>query len=120
MKARALVGLWNAPSEKRYKSFLNTVTDKEYVWLINSSDGYKVFDMDGWYNIMVWPEKEFCEPFVREGEYIDYLEIHQFLEKCNLLDKKYRFMVFPTDVNAFIVSREQLCIDLISHLEQIE
>lgn len=117
---KAFNGLIKASPEKRYKNFLNTVADLEEVWLLYSEDGYVTIDFDGFIHILLWPQKEFCECFMSENEKPLSIETHEFLEKCKDLDSTIRFMVFPTDINSYVVTAKQLYSDITEHLEEIE
>ena len=117
---KALNGLIKASPEKRYKSFLNTITDLEEVWLLISKEGYALIELDGLMHVLVWPRKEFCEFLLSEGEKPISIEIHDFLNKCRSLDKTLRFMVFPTETDSYVVTAERLCEDIQAHLEEIE
>ena len=113
-------GLQNAPAEKRYKSFLNTVVDQESVWLLQAEDGYATFDVDGTIHLLVWPEQEFCDFIKEEGELPVAIEVHDFLEKCKAIDQSIKFMVFPTEKDSFVVTADQLCFDIEEHLAEVE
>lgn len=120
MKDKKRNGLQNASPEKRYKSFLNTVADQETVWLLHSNEGYATYDIDGVVYVLIWPEKEYCEFMLEKNEVPVSMEIHSFLDNCRLLDSTISFMVFPTEKDSFVVSREQLCVDIEEHLSEIE
>lgn len=123
LNSKAFEGIWNSDPEKRYHNFLNTVADLEEVWLSESNDGCTTFDIDDKIHIMVWPKKEFCERFISqisENERAFSMEIHEFIEECESLDGSYSFMVFPTDKDSYIVSKDQLIEDIIAHLEELE
>ncbi len=47
------------------------------------------------------------------------IEIHKFLEKCKTLDKSIRFMVFPTDVDTYVVTADRLREDIQEHLDEL-
>ena len=117
---KAFEGLWKASAEKRYKSFLNTVADSEKVWLLVSECGFATYDDKGYIHILVWPQKEYCLKFASPSEFPVDIEIHDFLERCKTLDDRTRFMVFPTFENTYVVSPEQLRLDIINQLERIE
>ena len=117
---KAMEGLMNAPAEKRYNSFLNTVTDREEAWFLESPDGFATMEADGYIHILTWPLKEFCIPFLSEGEEPVAMEIHELVEQLETLEEDMRFMVFPTQKDAFVVTPQQLREDLTEYLEQIE
>ena len=120
LNKKAIDGLTKASPEKRYRSFLNTVTDLEAVWLLLSEDGYATFDADGFTHVLVWPREEFCRFPLSENDKPVSIEIHKFLEKCKTLDKSIRFMVFPTDVDTYVVTADQLREDIQEHLDELE
>jgi len=43
MNEKQFRGLMQSTPEKRYKSFLTTVADREEVWLLSSKEGYATF-----------------------------------------------------------------------------
>lgn len=117
---KAIKSLMQASPEKRYKNFLNTVTDLEEVWLLSSEDGYTTFDLDGFIHLLLWPRKEFCEQFISDGEIPISMEIHEFLNNCENLDPSVRFMVFPNQSDSYVITAESLCADIQEHLDEIE
>ena len=50
------------------------------------------------------------------------MDIHEFCERCEEMmnEENIRFMVFPTDKDAWIVSTEGLLNDLTEELERVE
>lgn len=116
---KAIEGLLKADPQKRYRSFLDTVTDREEVWLLSSEEGEATVELDGVLHVLVWPRKEFCELMMSSDQPVP-IEIHEFLEQCNSLDDSVRFMVFPTNENSYIVTAEQLCTDIQAHLDELE
>ncbi len=117
---KAKRGLENASPEKRYKSFLNMVVDSEEVWLLNSEDGYAVYEIDGTEHLMIWPHKEFCMDFMENGEQPEAIEIHEFLDNCYGEDSPTHFMVFPTRADCYVVTTEKLCEDIEEYLDEVE
>ena len=113
-------GLQNAPAEKRYKSFLNTVADQETVWLLQAENGYATFDLDDTIHLLVWPSQEFCEFLMEDDEIPVAIEVHEFLELCKSLTYSIKFMVFPTEKDSFVVTVDQLCFDIEEHLAEVE
>lgn len=120
LKKEMINGLRKASPEKRYKSFLNTVADSGNVWLLASEEGYATIDVEGYIYVMVWPHREFCEFMQSEDEKPVSMEVHNFLENCSKLNASVRFIVFPTEANAYMVSAEQLCADIQDHLDEVE
>ena len=105
-------GIRNASPVKRYKNFINTVADREKVWLLQNDEGEATLDINDVIYILVWPRKEFCEPFASEDEKIISLEVHDFLKKCSVLEDYVQFMVFPTEKDVYSVSAKQLSEDI--------
>lgn len=117
LSEKAIKGLISATPEKRYKSFLNTVTDTETVWVGSPKSQDYTTGEDGFSYIPLWPQQEFVISYV-ETHYP--IEIHDFVEKCIELDDTTRFSVFPTENNTYIVTAKKLCQDIIKHLEELE
>ncbi len=113
--------LWNATAEKRYKHFITYTADCESIWLLANEDGFTTIDVDGYIHLLVWSSKEFAEAFSKKDTPVE-MEIHEFCKHCEdiMNEKNFRFMVFPTDKDAWIVSTEDLLHDLTEELEQIE
>lgn len=120
LNPKAIEGLIKSSPEKRYRNFLNTVTDLEEVWLLCSEEGYATYDMDGIIHVLIWPRKEFCECFRSIDEKVVSIEIHDFLKYCKEIDNNIHFMVFPTNNDTYIVTLDQLYVDIMEHLDEIE
>ena len=120
LKDKALKGIQKAPPEKRYKSFLNTVTDLEQVWFLNSEDGYVTYEINGTVYLLIWPRKEFCSCFIEADELPEAMDIHEFLLNCHGPDAPTHFMVFPTSIDCYIVTTEELCADIENYLSEVE
>ena len=120
LNSKAMVGLIKATPEKRYKSFLNTVTDLEEVWLLSSQTGQTTLTVDDFIHVLIWPREEFCKSMISDGQKPISIEIHHFLEECKALDDSIRFMVFPTNENSYVVTAKQLCLDIQEHLDELE
>lgn len=120
LNSKAMNGLLNAPPDKRYKSFLNTVADLQEVWLLSSQDGEATLTLNGFIHVLLWPREEFCRLMMTHDQETMPIEVHDFLEKCKKLDNSTRFMVFPTKENSYIVTAEQLCRDIQDHLDEVE
>ena len=114
-------GIWNATAEKRYKHFVTYTVDYESVWLLSDEDGYATIDVDGYIHLLVWPSKEFAVAYSEEDTPVE-MDIHEFIKRCNDMreDTNIRFMVFPTDKDAWIVSTEDLLNYLIEELGRVE
>ena len=117
---KAFLGLRNASPEKRYKSFLNTVVDREQVWLINSEKGFVTINNDGVVYVLIWPRAEYSDYIILEDEKPFSMEIHAFLKKCHNMEENAHFMVFPTERDAYVVTAGQLYSDIKEHLEEVE
>ena len=117
---KAIEGIMKAAPEKRYRSFLNTVADLEEVWFLSSVDGFATFDENEFIYVLIWPRKEFCKSFITGDEEPSSMEIHEFLKKCENLEKNVQFMVFPTDADSYVVTAKRLCLDIMECLDEIE
>lgn len=114
-------GLWNATAEKRYNHFLTYTVDCESAWLLANEEGFATIDVDGYIHLLVWPSREFAEAYSKEDTPVE-MDIHEFCERCEEMvnDENIRFMVFPTDKDAWIVSTEGLLNDLTEELGRVE
>lgn len=112
-------GIINASPEKRYKSFLNTITDLEKVWLLSSQNGFATIDIDGDTCIMLWPRKEFCGPITARTVPTP-IEIHNFQKWHEKLADSTKFAIFPTSKDSYVVTAKQLYQDIAEHLEELE
>lgn len=54
MDTKRILGMFNAPKEKRYKSFCVQAADTEEVWLMQDKADVPVLQQD---SICVWPDK---------------------------------------------------------------
>ena len=114
-------GLWNATAEKRYKHFITYTVDYESAWLLSNENGFATIDVDGYIHLLVWPSKEFAVAYSEEDTPVE-MDIHEFCERCEdmMNEENIRFMVFPTDKDAWIISTEDLLSDLTEELERVE
>ena len=114
-------GLWNTTAEKRYKHFITYTVDNEGVWLLTSEDGYATIDIDGFIHLLAWPSKEFAIAYNEEDTPVE-IDIHEFCERCEdmMNEENTRFMIFPTDKDAWIVSTQDLLNDLAEELDRVE
>ena len=114
-------GLWNTTVEKRYKHFVTYTVDWESVWLLGNDDGFATIDVDGYIHLLVWPAKEFAVAYSEEDTPIE-MDIHEFCERCEDMigEENIRFMVFPTDKDAWVISTKDLLNDLTEELERVE
>ena len=121
MKDKRFEGLWKASAEKRYKHFISYTVDHESAWLLTNEDGYATIDMDGDIYLLVWPSEEFAAAYCEEDTPTE-IEIHEFCERCEgmLEEENIRFMVFPTEKDAWIVSTGDLLNDLTEELKRVE
>lgn len=119
LNEKAIKGLLGAAPEKRYKSFLNTVTDLEEVFVGLAIDK-QVFVTNDEGLTLLWPYKEFCELMLSSNQIPKAIEIHDFLEYCRSLEDSAMFSIFPTNENSYIVSAKQLILDIQEHLDELE
>lgn len=120
MNNKQFEGLINAAPEKRYRSFLNTVADREEIWFIMSDEGILMTEIEEIEYMLVWPRKEFCSfMLIDEDERAISMEIHEFIEKCNDVGDLH-FMVFPTEKDTYIVHKDELIEDILEYLQEVE
>lgn len=120
MNTKMFEGLKKATPEKRYKSFLTTVADREKIYFLSSKRGCAFFEIDGLEGMPLWPYKEFCQEFETEEDKLDYMDVHDFLEQCIEMEENVTFFVFPTEKNTYVVDKEELCQDIQEYLDQVE
>ena len=124
MNDKRFYGLLSASTEKRYKSFITTIADKERVYLLKNSDGYATIDMEDIVGLIVYPEKEYADYFKsqEEDESVETLSTKEFLNRCkDIIDQdKIMFAVFPTEKNCYFAPVEKVYYDLLNELELIE
>ena len=120
LSEKAILGMMAASPEKRYKSFLNMAADTQQVWMLESEEGSAIMEADGYLHLPVWPAKKFAELFREENEEAVCMDVHDFLDQCRSLGEAYRFMVFPTNAETWIVTAQELCEDLQAFLEEVE
>lgn len=115
-------GITAATSDKRYKNFINTVADREYVWLLDNGDGYMCHDELETIYLLVWQEQKFAENYAESGEHAVAIEVHEFCERCkeNLDNKDLKFMVCPNNVDSFVVTVDRMLDDLLEALSKLE
>lgn len=119
LNEKAINGLLRATPEKRYKSFLNTVTDLEEVF-VGFTPGENVFATDNNGLTLLWSHEEICELMLSSNQIPRSIEIHDFLEYCKSIDGSSMFSVFPTSESSYIVSAKQLILDIQEHLDELE
>lgn len=120
MKEKEFLGILSASPKKRYKNFVSTVADFEYVWLLESpGEGYGTVDIDDTMYLLVWPKKEFAEAFA-DGCSVTSIEVHDFCERCEQIEDHVKFMVFPNGKNTCIVDAETLLDDILEKLAELE
>ena len=113
LNEKAIHNLINAPAEKRYKSFLNTVTDIGIVWFsVHKENNINV--------MYLWPRKELC--LFNEEPINDILsiEVHTFVNVLNSFEDNTVFNVFPNVNDSFKVGKKKLYEDIVEYLNRIE
>lgn len=114
-------GIWTASAEKRYKHFKTYVADRGSVWMLANDEGFVTIDLNSYINLLVWPSKEFAIAFDSKEKPVE-IEIHDFCNRCyELIDKdEIRFMVFPNDLDTYIVETRELLFDILNELKLVE
>lgn len=120
LSEKAILGMMAAPAEKRYKSFLNMAADTQQVWMLESEEGSAIMEAEGYLHLLVWPAIEFADLVREANEEAVCMDVHDFLDQCRSLGEAYRFMVFPTNADAWIVTAQELCDDLQAALDEVE
>ena len=103
------------------KTLFTYTVDYESAWLLANDNGFATIDVDGYIHLLVQPAKEFAVAYNKEDTPVE-MEIHEFCERCEKMinDDNIRFMIFPTDKDAWVISTESLLNDLTEELERVE
>jgi hypothetical protein len=115
----------NLASEKRYRYFINKVSDFEGVWYLKN-DGWALAS-DGTHLVLpVWPHEEYAM-LCADKEWKNYtpfcIEIHDFIETYldDLKEKSIKIGVFYTPRNkGILVEYEKIKDDLLDELSKME
>lgn len=78
MNTKMLVGMYNAPKEKRYKSFVTRSADSGEVWLLQDIRTLTVLDES---KICVWPNKEFALMYCSSATPV-MMDVEDFISEC--------------------------------------
>lgn len=120
MDTKAQRGLFESPSFKRYRSFLNTVADQGIVWLINSKEGLLTYEFHNSILIPVWANKSFCESMCNPCEKPIQMEVHEFSDWARALNGNIFFAVAPNEEDFISVASGKLINEIASHLSEVE
>ena len=115
--------LKNAAPDDRYRHFLSRVAQSGRLWLLGTREhpeDYATYEAEGTVHLLVWPDREFCQDYVTEGEMPVSLGVHDFLIQCCDIGEEYRLMVFPNEVDAYVVPVEKFREDMLAALSEPE
>lgn len=114
---RAL-GIFNAPKEKRYKSFCVQAADNEEVWLMQETPDVPVLRQD---RICVWPDKESVTLFKADAVPV-MMEVHDFMDECRARMNHQDFVihVFPNTRDFCEVPAGRLLESIQEELDYVE
>lgn len=111
MNTKMLVGMYNAPKEKRYRSFVTRSADSGEVWLLQSIQAITDRDEDQLY---VWPNKEFALMYCSSSSPV-MMDVEDFLSECrNKLSSNTIIHVFPNHSDSYDV----LLYELLDYLQE--
>ena len=118
MNTKRILGMLNAPKQKRYKSFCVQVADTEEVWLMQDKVDVPVLQQN---NICVWPDKAFVSLYQTDAIPV-MMEIHDFMDACSTRIEKQDFIihVFPSLNDSCDVPASQLLESINEELELVE
>lgn len=124
-KHSSLQHIWNAPPEKRYKNFIHTVADQEYIWLVGNESGELVAEENGKNFLCLWPSEAFAQIYLEktnlafdaEAFPIEITAFAEHLRSLVSMQENIQCMVFPTDKNATFISAQEILEDLNEELE---
>ena len=116
MNQKRIMGLLNAPKEKRYRSFISSSCDTEEVWIAQCGTTISPFENE----VTVWPAREFVELFVNEGHPV-VIDVHDFMEELSTIKNPNCIVhVFPNGKDSYDVSIKKLLADIQDELALIE
>lgn len=115
---KRVLGLFNAPKDKRYKSFCVQAADCEEVWLIQDIPDVPVFQQD---RICVWPDKESVALYQADAIPV-MIEVHDFMDKCRarMNDQDFIIHVFPNTNDCCDVQASRLLESIQDELDLVE
>lgn len=118
MNMKRILGMLNAPKEKRYKSFCVQAADTEEVWLMQDKAEVPVLQQD---SLCVWPDKAFISLY-RPDAIPVMLEVHDFIDACSSRIEKQDFIihVFPNTKDSYDVPASQLLESINEELDLVE
>lgn len=93
--------------DRQYVSFLDTIADKEQVWLIENEEGcYATIDENDMICLLIFAEKEDAIRCAEEN-IPAVIEIHDFADRCRELlkepDQNINFFVYLSERGSMIV-----------------
>jgi len=118
MNTKMLVGMYNAPKNKRYKSFAVQAADSETVWALAQAEGEDVVRRE---NVYVWPMKEFVKMY-RSSAIAVEMDVHDFMEVCRARMEQQDFIihVFANGADSCDVYASELLERLQEELDLVE
>lgn len=118
MNMKRILGMLNAPKEKRYKSFCVQAADTEEVWLMQDEADVPVLQQD---SICVWPDKAFISMYRADAIPV-MLEVHDFIDACSARIEEQDFIihVFPNTKDSCDVPASQLLESINEELDLVE
>ena len=119
LNEKAIQGILNSLPEKKYNSFLNAVADNEEVWVLTLPNSQS-FAMDDDGHILLWHYKELCEFMLTQNHNPKSIEIHDFLEQCELLESSTAFSICPSHTGLYVVPMQRLRSDIQEKLDELE
>ena len=111
-------GLFNAPKDKRYKSFCVQVADTEEVWLMQDTPEVPVLQQD---HICVWPDKAFVTLY-RDDAIPVMIEVHDFIDECRtrINNQDFIICVFPNTKDCCEILASKLLEAIQDELDLVE
>ena len=118
MDTKRILGMMNAPKQKRYKSFCVQAADAEEVWLMQDAPDVPVFQQDC---LCVWPDKAFVALYRADAIPV-MLEVHDFMNECRARIDHQDFIihVFPNAKDSYDVPASQLLESIQNELDLVE
>ena len=121
MNEKEIMGKINATPIKRYKSMLTTAADTSKIWSMGNEEGFVVMECDGMIGIPIWPNEEFCKPFLDGINEPQEWDVHTLMEEIDeYWEDEDNIFAFPTDKDLYIVNCREFCDDMQEYLDEVE
>ena len=115
---KRIQGIFRAPKDKRYKSFVVHAVDWQEVWMCQEDPEIPVLQQE---HLCVWPNREFVTMY-RQTAVPMMMEVHDFMAGLEERAEEEDVIVhvFPNDEDSFDVHASELLAYMQEELDLIE